>query len=382
MVLDKPVPEKKVAEKAPPAPVKEEKKKEAKQEKKQEPPKKESKKEDEDDDDDDDDDDNDKKDHKKPENKAEVKPIEKPKAAPKPTEASKPAPKKPVEKPKSAEASKPTPKSKKAKSPTPATVGGKFIVPVGEGGCRGNGWNKAPYPVDTGRKTIEECGKACLENSCTAFHVLHEDDGKYDCFLFGHKDVLAVKMLGGECKTLSTSASASGEEEDDEDEEEVEVNGPVHMAHLGKGMCRGNGWTFKKWPAVKGFLSAQGCADACARKKGCTAFDLSEQQPDKTFDCTLYGHRKVEPASGVPGNCYVLSDKHGVVPGDVGAAAAEEETEVELEVKGDVDFHMLGKGRCRGPGWTSKKFPAIKGKSYKITNWHTLLDEPEFASFQ
>ena len=37
---------------------------------------------------------------------------------------------------------------------------------------------------------------------------------------------------------------------------------------------------------------------------------------------------------GVPGNCYVLSDKPGIVPGDVGAAAAtEEEKEVELEVR-------------------------------------------------
>jgi len=356
---EKPIPAKKAEEKAPPAPVKEEKKKESKPE----PSKKDLKKKDDDDDDDDDDKKKEKpKDSKKPK---EDKPVnapqqaEKPKAEPRPTEAPKPALKAVKETAKPAEAAKP--KTKKPKISEPAKVGDKFIVSVGEGGCRGGGWNKAPFPVDAGRKTVEQCSKTCLENSCTAFHILHEEDGKFDCFLFGHKDVLAVKMLGGKCMTLSATPSGSVEEEED-DEEENEVKGKVHMAHLGKGSCRGAGWTFKKWPVIKGFLSAQGCADACARKKGCTAFDLSEKQPDLTFDCTLYGHKKVAPASGVPGNCYVLSDKPGVVPGDVGAAAAaEEEKEVELEVKGDVDFHMLGKGRCRGPGWSSKKFPAIKG---------------------
>ena len=247
------------------------------------------------------------------------------------------------------------------------------------------------WPAVKGFLSAQGCADACArKKGCTAFDLSEQQPDKtFDCTLYGHKKVEPASGVPGNCYVLSDKpgivpgdvGAASGEEEDDGDEE-VEVKGPVHMAHLGKGMCRGNGWTFKKWPAVKGFLSAQGCADACARKKGCTAFDLSEQQPDKTFDCTLCGHKKVEPASGVPGNCYVLSDKPGVVPGDVGAASGEEETEVELEVKGEVDFHMLGKGRCRGPGWTSKKFPAIKGKSYKITNWHAILDEPEFASYQ
>ena len=45
----------------------------------------------------------------------------------------------------------------------------------------------------------------------------------------------------------------------------------------------------------------------------------------------------------MPGNCYVLSDKPGVVPGDVGAAAAtEEEKEVELEVRKVFRFSLIG----------------------------------------
>ena len=46
----------------------------------------------------------------------------------------------------------------------------------------------------------------------------------------------------------------------------------------------------------------------------------------------------------MPGNCYVLSDKPGVVPGDVGAAAAaEEEKEVELEVRKVSSFILIVK---------------------------------------
>ena len=86
-------------------------------------------------------------------------------------------------------------------------------------------------------------------------------------------------------------------------------------------------------------------------------------QDDNSFDCTLYGHQRVQPASGVPGNCYVVSDKEGVVPGGLNTVvdAEEEEIEEELTVEGDVEFHSVGKGRCRGPGWTFKKWPMIKG---------------------
>ena len=84
--------------------------------------------------------------------------------------------------------------------------------------------------------------------------------------------------------------------------------GPVTPLLLGTGFCRGPKWTFQKWPIPKGRLTLEDCAEECAKKKGCTAFDVSEQQKDK-FDCLLYGHKGVVPATGVsklPAKCYVL----------------------------------------------------------------------------
>ena len=77
---------------------------------------------------------------------------------------------------------------------------------------------------------------------------------------------------------------------------------------LGDGFCRGPKWTFSKWPIPKGRLTNQACAEECARKKGCTAYDISMASKGK-FDCLLYGHKAVVPASGVsklPAKCFVL----------------------------------------------------------------------------
>ena len=75
------------------------------------------------------------------------------------------------------------------------------------------------------------------------------------------------------------------------------------MIEIGYGLCRGPKWQSEKWPIVKGQIKAQDCANSCAAKKGCTAFDLSEKVGNK-FTCFLYGHKDVEPASGVKGHCY------------------------------------------------------------------------------
>ena len=63
---------------------------------------------------------------------------------------------------------------------------------------------------------------------------------------------------------------------------------PVRMIEIGYGLCRGPEWQSGKWPIVKGSISAQDCANACAAKKGCTAFDLSNKV-GKKFNCHLYG---------------------------------------------------------------------------------------------
>ena len=352
---------------------------------------------------------------------------------------------------------------KDEKKPELDKVEGKYITEVGAGGCRGKNWNLPPYPVNQGRLSKTNCAKVCIEKGCTAFHLLHEEeDGTSECFLFGHSNVLTVPRLGGACYSLSdtkpevgvesevvveeelkgpvymsqigrgrcrgpgwtfgvwplvrgfrtaqdcaetcsrtrgcTAFDLSGEQtegkldctlyghqklvvatgvpgacfvvsdqaqptnDDDEPEEELKLTGPVHMALLGNGRCRGPVWTNKKWPVVKGYTSPRQCAEECAKKKGCKAFDLSSPQ-NNSFDCVLYGHTKVVPASGVPGNCYVLSEKEGVVPGGLNTVVTpdEEEEEEENVVTGDVDFHKFGVGRCRGPSWSSKKWPVIKG---------------------
>ena len=215
-------------------------------------------------------------------------------------------------------------------------VGGKYIVPVGEGGCRGKGWNTPPFPVNQGRLSKTNCAKVCLENGCTAFHMLYEEeDGTAECFLFGHGNVLTVPGLGGQCFAMSDTTGET-EGQDDDTEEEQELTGPVFMAPLGAGRCRGPGWTVKKWPVLKGYKTAQDCGEACAKRKCCTAFDVSDAQADKTFDCVLYGHKKVAPASGVPGTCYVLSDKPGKLPGGLSQEQEEEDddNEEELEITG------------------------------------------------
>ena len=85
---------------------------------------------------------------------------------------------------------------------------------------------------------------------------------------------------------------------------------PVRMIEIGSGLCRGPEWQSGKWPIVKGSISAQDCANSCATKKGCTAFDLSEKEGSK-FSCFLYGHKDVEPASGLKG-CLIWKDNFNV----------------------------------------------------------------------
>ena len=237
---------------------------------------------------------------------------------------------------------------------------------LGKGRCRGPGWTFKRWPVLKGMVSAEQCAESCARRKgCTAFDLSDkQSDNTFDCALYGHAKVSPASGVPGTCYVLSDTPGVvpgEPEQEEEEEEEELEITGPVHMALLGKGRCRGPGWTFKKWPVLKGFLSPRQCAEECAKKKGCTAFDLSELQDDNTFDCALYGHKKVAPASSVSGNCYILSEKEGIVPGGLSTVVESDEPEEENEVSGEVEFHSIGAGRCRGPGWTFKKWPVIKG---------------------
>ena len=88
---------------------------------------------------------------------------------------------------------------------------------IGDGGCRGTDWNKKGCPKFVGRVDLDACAKECRKHSyCTAFHILKHDpnDNTHECFLFAHKDVAAVKALGGACYTF---------EEKEEPEEEIKI---------------------------------------------------------------------------------------------------------------------------------------------------------------
>ena len=70
------------------------------------------------------------------------------------------------------------------------------------------------------------------------------------------------------------------------------------------------------------------------------------------YDIQLYNILQISPASGVPGDCYLLG--------------AEEAVNLELEVP-DIDdgvkhkYEYLGHGMCRGPKWTNQKWPILRG---------------------
>ena len=81
---------------------------------------------------------------------------------------------------------------------------------LGAGGCRGDGWADKdkdwPRVADKGKdRTAGQCCQACAKTKgCTAFHLSdEEDDGKGACVLFGHKDVVPAKALGGKCYTIN-----------------------------------------------------------------------------------------------------------------------------------------------------------------------------------
>ena len=47
----------------------------------------------------------------------------------------------------------------------------------------------------------------------------------------------------------------------------------------------------------------------CVTTKGCTAFHAASPKEGKqgVFECFLFGHKSVVPASGLPGNCYTVA---------------------------------------------------------------------------
>eukprot|EP00096_Caligus_rogercresseyi_P016521 TRINITY_DN920_c0_g1_i3.p1 TRINITY_DN920_c0_g1~~TRINITY_DN920_c0_g1_i3.p1 ORF type:complete len:1395 (-),score=386.10 TRINITY_DN920_c0_g1_i3:125-4309(-) len=302
-----------------------------------------------------------------------------PKAKPeekKPPKAAKPPPPpketKKEEKPKKSSGNK----KRADKKPIPEKVDNKYLVKVGEGGCRGQGWSEGDWPKWFVNRDTYECAKTCLKSKgqCTAIHVLEREmlDGGEplsECLLFNHKKVTAVPRLGGNCYKLMDNPHE--EEEIDESLTEVSFSKPVSIFLLGKGRCRGPMWQSENnnWPKASGHMSKEACSEECAKLKGCTSFDLTGETSDGGGDCLLYSHRNVIPANFQKGSCYGLQkrlskeSKPEKAQSETVNEQEDEEDDDDLELEEDASYFHQCRVRCRGPNWTKgSKWPKEKGR--------------------
>ena len=207
--------------------------------------------------------------------------------------------------------------------PTLAAAGIENTVDLGEGLCRGYNWQDgANWPKDKGRRSPKECHVACKQTSgCTAFDFSQPDKSgkKVNCFLYGHKDVQPASGLEGKCYKMTLVKTASGATHGLQlAPTEVRVGDAAIARKLEEGACRGYGWQAGMWPVAAGVMTRKACAEVCIRTEGCTAFDVRkvdtgpahvhhhDVDPNE-FECTIYGHKNVQPASGVPADCYAIS---------------------------------------------------------------------------
>ncbi|TNF25703.1 MAG: hypothetical protein EP329_22615 [Deltaproteobacteria bacterium] len=59
------------------------------------------------------------------------------------------------------------------------------------GACRGDGWNAGGWPRGQGMQTVAGCAERCAKTAgCSAFDVARPVGDRYDCYLFGHRDVV------------------------------------------------------------------------------------------------------------------------------------------------------------------------------------------------
>ena len=197
-----------------------------------------------------------------------------------------------------------------------ATVSsGEGFISLGKGLCRGPNWQIGKWPIDKGMKTVKECYKECANTGgCSAFDI-RDPDGKkkYNCFLFGHQNVMSASGLSGTCYKMTGPISP---ETSDGEVYHHDIATPG-LDKLGAGPCRGKGWQIgNRWPIETGIASTSQCGEACSKMEGCTAFDVREGDDDKGKTiCTLYGHAKVVPATGVSKiitNCYA-APKEGFI---------------------------------------------------------------------
>ena len=73
----------------------------------------------------------------------------------------------------------------------------------------------------------------------------------------------------------------------------------------------------------------------------------------KKFKCWLHGLKDVEPASGLTGTCYKMTQGSEEGPG----------------------LLKVGDGLCRGPGWNARtSWPKVKGKLIQKREKHAEIN--------
>merc|ERR1712198_342297 len=99
---------------------------------------------------------------------------------------------------------------------------------------------------------------------------------------------------------------------------------------IGKGACRGEGWSEGAWPISLGKQSLEDCCQKCGDKEGCSGLSIS-----KTGECFLFGHKKLVPASALGGECYSCSSSGKNEAGGAPKAEGQKPKE-DKKIKDDV----------------------------------------------
>jgi hypothetical protein len=190
----------------------------------------------------------------------------------------------------------------------------KDVELLGQGACRGQGWQDGQWPLARGRRSLADCAAECKKTrGCVAFDLSNKEGAKYDCLLLGHPGVLAASALAAKCYIIKgakpdlTTLKAAAEEKHGaaKKPQDQYPSGGHGFVRLGSGLCRGEGWQSTGWPVDKGPKTLKECAEACENTRDCSAFDLSNGEKKKLFNCLLFRHAKVVPASALDGGCYV-----------------------------------------------------------------------------
>lgn len=96
-------------------------------------------------------------------------------------------------------------------------------------------------------------------------------------------------------------------------------------------------WQKGKWPLVKGYQTIEDCGKLCLATKRCKAFHVADaDKKSKTrFQCFLFGHKGVQPASGVPGACFGAKGKVTLSPQAKKRQEAEKEAKEKTKQQGE-----------------------------------------------